>query len=347
MIKYCPVTAIVSTKNRYFTTLPNLLISIALQTVKPQRLIIYDDGEHKDLRKESLYQNIFSMLQQNGIAWNVEFGKGIGQVANHQRSIEDADTEWIWRVDDDNVVEPDCLEKLFSNVTDGVGAVGGLVLDPKFNYQTRNPLASNNIEDIYYGLNIQWYQWKGIEEVDHLYSTFIFRREAAKQIGGYCRDLSMIGHREETIFTHSLVRAGWKLLVDSSAVTWHMRDSQGGIRSGSRQEMWHQDETIFRALLDEWGVVPNEIKLCVLDCGLGDTLIFSKILPDLKKKYSNIVLAVCYPEVFQDDKDVTLISIADAQQMCDITTMNIYKYLWDHTSDGWNLETAYRKMFNV
>jgi glycosyltransferase involved in cell wall biosynthesis len=346
MIKHCPVTAIVSTKNRYFTTLPNLLISIILQTVKPNELIIYDDGDRLDLRKESVYENIFLMLAQNDISWRVEFGTGIGQVANHQRSIEDAKNEWIWRLDDDNVAAPDCLEKLFRNITDDVGAVGGLVLDPKFKYQTLNPLASSKIEDIYAGLNLQWYQWEGKEEVDHLYSTFIFRKSAAEQIDGYCKDLSMVGHREETIFTYSLKRANWKLIVDSEAVTWHMRDSQGGIRSGSRMEMWQHDEEIFRNKLYEWGVVPKNIKLCVLDSGMGDHLVFSKILPELKKKHSNVVLAVCYPEIFADDKDVTLLSIADAQQMCNIEEHNVYKWMWDH---NWSksLEDAYRGMFDA
>lgn len=342
----CPVTVIVSTKNRYFTTLPNLLISIALQTLKPETLIIYDDGDHKDLRNESVYQNIFMMLQQNGISWSVKFGEGKGQVLNHQKSIADAETEWIWRVDDDNVLEPDCLEKLFSNVTDGVGAVGGLVLDPKFNYQSLNPLASNRIEDIFKGLNIQWYRWKGKQEVDHLYSTFIFRKEAAEKIGGYCKELSMVGHREETIFTYSMKRAGWKLIVDSSAVTWHMRDSQGGIRAGSRAEMWSHDDGIFRQKLNEWGVTPTEIKLCVLDSGLGDHFVFSKVLLDMKKKYPNVVLAVCYPEVFTDHKDVILLSIADAQQMVDITEHNVYKYMWDRTWTK-SIEEAYREMYDV
>jgi len=285
-------------------------------------------------------------LQQNGISWNVEFGKGIGQVANHQASIDDVETEWIWRLDDDNVAEPTCLERLLSNVADGVGAIGGVVLDPKFNYARMNPLASNKIEDIYRGLNIQWYRGIGKKEVDHLYSTFLFRREAAKQIGGYCKELSMVGHREETMFTYAMKRAGWKLIVDSSAVTWHMRDSQGGIRSDSKMEMWAHDEEIFKNKLYEWGIVPVNIKLCVLDSGLGDHLVFSKILPDLKKKYPDIALAVCYPEIFADHKDVLILSIADAQQMLDITEHNVYKFCWDR---GWtkSLEEAYREMFDA
>jgi GT2 family glycosyltransferase len=335
------VTAIVSTKDRYFTSLPNLLVSIAMQTVKPERLIIYDDGEQRDLRSESLYQNIFLMLQQKGIAWEVAFGKRLGQVSNHQSSIKDAKTDWIWRLDDDNFPEPECLENLLKSATDGVGAVGGLVLDPKLN-QMNNSLASNKIEDIFLGLNIQWFKWEGIKEVDHLYSTFIFRKEAAKH--GYCMELSRVGHREETMFTYEMKRAGWKLLVNSSALTWHMRDQQGGIRSGNSADMWKHDEDIFLRKLNEWDVHPKIVKLVVLDSGLGDHIVFKKTLPELKTKHKNIVLAVCYPQVFKEDTDVVLISIAEAKQITNIDQFNIYKWM-DQRQWKQSLEQAYREAF--
>jgi len=344
------VTAIVSTKDRYFTALPHLLISIAMQDVRPEKLIIYDDGEHKDLRNETVYQNIFLLLQQKGISWEVAFGNRIGQVANHQKSIESVTTDLIWRLDDDNVAEPDVLENLLKHMEDPkVGAVGGLVLDPKYNYSHPNRLASNMIEDIYLGLNIQWYTGVGVKDVDHLYSTFLYRREAAKQTGGYCMELSRVGHREETLLTYSLKRAGWKVLVDSSAITWHMKAAQGGIRSDSVKEMWMHDEDVFRRKLNEWGVLTRDIKLIVLDNGIGDHLVFKKVLPAIRERYQStkIVLSCCYPEVFEDDKDVILISIADAQQMMDITGHNVYKFLWDHTDKHWDLETAYRMMYNV
>jgi len=336
------VTAIVSTKDRYFSTLPNLLISIALQTVKPDRLIIYDDGEQRDLRTDSIYQNIFTLLQQKGIPWDVKFGRRLGQVWNHQASIDDAQTEWVWRLDDDNVAEPDCLEKLLEHAKDKeVGAVGGLVLDPKFNQQY-NSLASNKIEDIFLGLNVQWFKWDGVKEVDHLYSTFIFRRSAAKH--GYCKELSKVGHREETIFTYEMKRSGWKLVVDSSAVTWHMRAQTGGIRSTDDKGLWGYDEQIFRKKLSEWKVKAREIKLIVLDSGLGDHLVFKKVLPEIKLKNKDIVLAVCYPQVFANDNDITLISIAEAQQLTNTDSYNVYKWMAErHWTQS--IEEAYRRMF--
>jgi len=335
------VTAIVSTKDRYYTSLPNLLVSIALQTVKPERLIIYDDGEQKDLRSEPLYTNIFLLLQSVGVDWEVKFGKRMGQVHNHQSSIEDVKTEWIWRLDDDNVVEANCLENLLKNIETNVGAIGGLVLDPKLN-QMNNTLASNDIEDIFLGLNIQWFKWEGVREVDHLYSTFIYRKEAAKH--GYCLDLSRVGHREETMFTYEMKRSGWKLIVDSSAVTWHMRNDNGGIRSNTSASMWQHDEEIFRKKLQEWGVNPRNIKLIVLDSGIGDHFVFKKALALIKERHKDIVLAVCYPQVFEDDKDLILISIAEARQMTNIDEHNVYRWM-DQRNWKESIEDAYLRMY--
>ena len=335
------VTAVVSTKDRYFTSLPNCLISIALQTRKPQYLIVYDDGEHKDLRNEPIYQNIFSLLSMSGIAWTVNFGEGKGQVKNHQKSLSDCQTEWIWRIDDDTVMEPDVLEKLVKHIAPGVGAVGGLVIDPKMQL-FESKLASNKIEDIYLGMNAQWFKKSNTDDVDHLYSTFIYRKKASSH--GYCMELSRVGHREETMFTYEMKRNGWKLIIDPTAVTWHLRNPLGGIRSDSDQSMWAHDEQIFAKKMAQWGVRPRETKLCVLDSGFGDHLVFKAVLPDIKKKYKEVVVANCYNEVFSDDKDIKMVSIAEANMTANVEELNIYKFMWDHNWQD-SLEKAYRKMY--
>lgn len=339
------VTATISTKNRYFTSLPNCLISIANQTVVPDKVIIFDDGEHKDLRNEEIYKNIFSCFRDKGIEWTVVFAEGKGQVKNHQKALEIVETDFIWRLDDDNVAEANVLEELLKCMgTKEVGAVGGLVLDPKFELK-ESKLASNKIEDIYLGMNLQWFKqpFKDILDAEHIYSTFLFRKEAAKH--GYNMELSPKGHREETLFTYEMKRNGWRLLIDPTVITWHFRNSQGGIRSGSNDAfLFEHDEKIFAKKLQEWGVIPNYSKLVVLDCGLGDSCVFAKILPDMKKKHKKIIIANCYQELFEDDESTTTISIAEAQMMCDITNFNIYKNMID-----WNwadsLENAFRKLY--
>jgi len=334
------VTAVISTKNRYFSTLPHVLMGIINQTVQPDRVIIYDDSDEvKDLRKEDFYKNIFSIL---GSRWELTFGAKKGQVLNHQKSLEDSKTDYIWRLDDDNIPEANVLEVLLKNMTDGMGAVGGLVIDPKTNFYS-HPLASNKIEDIYLGLNVQWFKDTKKQEVDHLYSSFLYRREAAKQVGGYCTELSPVGHREETILTYSMKKAGWKLIVDPMALTWHFRESTGGIRSYENNWLWEHDEKIFSRKIQEWEIKLNNLKLVVLDAGLGDHLVFKKILPEVLSKYEKVAFAVCYPEVFEDD-NITLLSINQAKMMLNIDDLNIYKFCIDHQWTK-SLEEAYRELY--
>jgi predicted phosphatase len=213
------VTAYVSSKDRYFTTLPTCIMSIINQTVKPQKFVLFLDGEKIDLRNNELYLGLFKLLDYYKIEWEVIFGEGKGQVLNHQKIIEIAKTEWIWRVDDDCFPETNVLETLFRYV-DHIGAIAGLVIDPN-NIKLLPDDVDGKIENIYNGQNVQWYLHKDdfCIEVDHLYSTFLYRKSAAKH--GYCSELSPVGHREETIFTHQMKRNGFKLLVNPKCITWH------------------------------------------------------------------------------------------------------------------------------
>lgn len=338
------VTAYVSTRNRYYTTLPACLISIATQSRKPKEVFIFDDGDRLDLRNIPIYKNIFAMFDQNGIKWHVVFGEGKGQVLNHQKALGLATTEWLWRLDDDNVAEKDALEKMLAVAGDDVGAVGGLVLHPT-HMSNVSDLASNAIEDVYLGLNIQWYRFEGVKEVDHLYSTFIFRREAGSH--GYCKELSPVGHHEETMFTYQMKMRGWKLLVTPEAVTWHLREGTGGIRSYTDHSLWDGDMKVFAKKLKEWGVRIADYKFIVLDNGIGDHFAFKKALKEIKEKFKEckFVLAVCYPEVFYDDHDLHLISINSAKNYFgNLDSFNIYKWMWDNNWDK-SMVDAFRKMY--
>lgn len=345
--KNIDVTVVISTKDRYFDTLPLCLSSIINQTLKPKKFILFDDGEQKDLREEHLYQNIFSHLDTNGIEWEVAFGSREGQVKNHQKSIEMAKTDWIWRIDDDEIAEPNVLEMLVSNISDSVGAVAGLVIDPKnVSFYSESKNLHNKIEDAIDSANVQWYKHKSMKiiNVEHLYSSFIFRKEAASH--GYCLELSPVGHREETIFTYEMKRQGWDLLVDPRAITWHYRSSQGGIRSYDDSQLWEHDDEIFRHKLDIWNKNIDKKKLIILDSGLGDHTAFAMVLPEILKKYPNLILGVCYPEVFEKF-DIELISISEAKLICNKENdelNNVYQWMWNRKWNR-NMVEAYREMF--
>lgn len=115
-------------------------------------------------------------------------------------------------------------------------------------------------------------------------------------------------------------------------------------RMTDHEMFWH-DEQIFSRKLKEWGVEPIQYKTIVLNCGLGDHLIFAKVLPEIKAKYKHLILGVCYNEVFSDDKDIKLTSIAEANMIANPDEHNVYKLLWDNSHTLMNLEEAYRRMY--
>lgn len=322
--------------------------AICQQTRPPEKFVLFEDGEHKDLRGISPYVHLLPLLERRGIQWYVIFGQGKGQVLNHQLALDQAETEFVWRLDDDNAPEPGCLEKLLEVAQDpAVGAVAGLVHDPKA-VSRRPSFITGKIEDILSPFNIQWYEWSGkAEEVDHLYSTFLYRTAAGRKAGGYSKLLSPVGHREETMFSHQIKRAGYKLLVTPDALTWHFRESTGGIRSYTDGSLWAKDEEVFRAKLSEWGVNLREYLCVVLNSGLGDHFIFKSIIPDLLKKHTGkrIIIANCYPDVFKGVEGVEMASIADAiAAFGNLDQWDIYVYAAKH---NWKRPFAdcYRSMY--
>jgi GT2 family glycosyltransferase len=345
------VTATVSTKGRFFTTLPLVITSLCNQTLKPGRFIIYNDNDtFEDLRENEIYKNLFTLMNRVGIQWEVNPGHRKGQIHNHQQALQDVTSEWIWRLDDDNIMEPNTLSDLllYGESDSSIGAVGPLILDPKNRFS--NKVASNKIEDIFLGLNIQWCDTDlhSYIEVDHLQgSTFLFRKKAGTH--GYDLNLSRVGHREETIFTYEMKRAGWKLKVLTEVKTWHMRFGAGGIRSTNQVEMFDKDEQIFKNYINnKWKIKCAQVVPIPLDSGLGDHFAFRMALPEIKKKHrgKRIIIGACYPDVFKGEEGVEIISLAEISALINIEHCNIYGWM-DRVNWKESLTKAYKTFYTT
>lgn len=349
------VAAELSSKGRYFSTLPQVLIAIAMQNRVPDELHIFDDNLEKDrvdLRQVELYKDIFSLIQSKGIQWFVHFGKGIGQVPNHNDALTKTECDYIWRLDDDNYPEPNVLEVLLKAFDDPlVGASSCKIWKPSNPMGAKSAYVQNKIVPGLTHTPAEWFEFSEfIDSAEHLYSTYLFDRKVAIAAGGYPDYLSPVGHREESIFSHRIYRAGYKLVISPDAITWHYHNPEGGIRSYSDTKLWHMDEEQFQNQLKEWGYLSKkELKIC-LDNGIGDHYIFKMILPEIKEKYPDykLVIAVCYPDIFEDvlDKyDMDMISIADGKKLfVDIDRFNVYKMMDDTKWQG-SLKDAFRKMY--
>ena len=108
-----------------------------------------------------------------------------------------------------------------------------------------------------------------------------------------------------------------------------MKNKHGGIRT-EQYSLFEHDEHIFRNIL---GLKDRTI--VVLDCGLGDHIVFKKVLADIE----NPIVFSCWPEIIPGR------SIAEAvYTLGDIDRFNIYAKM-----DKWNwtgsLEDAFRKLY--
>lgn len=311
-----------ATRGRYDSTLPLVLWAIANQTRLPDKLVIFDDNDQpEDLRGKNAYDHIFKILFFKGVAWEVVFAPKKGQHHIHQLA-NTSGFEWVWRVDDDCIPEPNVLENLSNYILPSVGAIGGAILTGSI-----APVeATGRIENIDSEPNIQWGEIKRLQRVDHLHCSFLYRAGVAD----YHLGLSRVAHREETLFTYELKQKGYDLFVVPNANSWHLKNPAGGIRSEDKAEMFAHDEWIFRNFMDR-----RDKTIVVLDCGMGDHIVFSHVLPEVK----NPEIYTCYPDIVPGK------SIAEAYNLFgDLGKFNIYGKMaqW-----GWkdSLENAYRKMY--
>ena len=344
------VIATVSTKNRTDTTLPLVITSILCSTYKPCKLIVYDDNDVlKDPRENEIYKNLLQGLINSGIMWYWIPGQRKGQIHNHEHARVSNKEEFIWRIDDDNILPANVLQTLYKAITadSTIGAVGPSILDPKNIFSTK--IASNTIADVFLGVNIQWNftDKLSIVEVEHLQgSNFLYRKQAAEH--GFNLELSRVGHREETLFTYEMFRNGWKLLAVCGLNTWHMRYGAGGIRSHNEKALFDHDEKIFYKKLKEWNIKTNLYKFIFLDSGRGDHYAFKRVLPDIVKKHNNkkIIIGACYEDAFWDIdiKNIAIVGLGDIRGHIDPDQHNIYKFMADNKFKG-SLSEAYKKMY--
>jgi len=298
--------------------------AIINQTKKVDKLIIFDDtDEPKDVREVQMYQYLFDILLHKGILWEWVFALKKGQHHIHDMA-NTKGYEFVWRVDDDCIPEPNVLETLYSHMADTVGAVGGSILTPPFAPVTD---ATGKIENIYNEPNIQWDYIKEVKPIDHLHCSFLYR--AGKH--DYNLGLSRVAHREETLFTYGLKQKGYEILVVPNAVSWHMKNKQGGIRP-ENHTLFEHDEHIFQNIINF-----KDKTIVVLDNGLGDHIVFKHVLPYIK----NPVIFSCYPDIIPGR------SIQEAKDLFgSIEQWSVYRKM-----DEWNwtasLLTAYQKLYGI
>lgn len=197
------------------------IMSVITQTRKPDHLRIYDDNDSpKDLREIQTYQVLFQILNEKKISWDVVFGAKKGQSHNHQMANKSG-FDWVFRLDDDCVAEPNVLENFVSQIKDDVGAIGCSILTPPLGDSNNKSSSIDNL----YAQNKQWFILDKSEEVDHLHCSYLYRAG----IEDFNLNLSPRCFREETMHSYGIKLKGYRVII-TPGIIWHFKGS-GGIRS--------------------------------------------------------------------------------------------------------------------
>lgn len=252
----------------------SLLTSLLSQTFKDWDVIIQCDDADESMPHDHQIMTLMHRCLHEGHGWRIIRSHRQGPHIAHDRSLQMAKDDprykykLMCRIDDDIYVKPDYLEKLFATFLEDqnceIAAVSGVYPNPA--RSDSEQMAPQGFEsDIHYAGKIEPNEpWPYIcvypagtkpRPVEHLYSSFMFRVEAAVAIGGYCRKFSQIGHREESDFSYRFHLGGWKQYIQPEAIGYHYCAPSGGIRSQNITEKntcAENDNRIYVRRLEKW-----------------------------------------------------------------------------------------------
>lgn len=356
------VTVGIPTKDRY-SRLSLLLWTLLDQSFKDWDLLIIDDSEdRKDIREIPVFQHILRRLDKEGHQWKVFFGRKKGPHWSHDQIVNSVETEFLMRIDDDCCFHIDCLKYLIEAWNElllqghKIGGIGPIVLDPSIPSELEFlPVGFLSFKKFQgkvdsTGWNDGSQQWRRhpddkIQNVEHIHSSFLYRVEDAKNIGGYDLEYDLPGHREETDFTLRLHRNGFKNFVAPKALIWHLRDPQGGIRTFNQTELWENCQKHFVKKFNF--KAGNTEKIFKIGGGLGDHICATPLIRSLKKLSDKVSILAIYPYIFQGNENIDeLIFLGDEKNYEKIETAEVYRFGFDNSFGG-KVSEAWCKAANV
>jgi glycosyltransferase involved in cell wall biosynthesis len=235
------------------------MLSVINQTLLPYEIILVDDNEKKEFYDIEIFKIILKLMKLKNIKFSYYHGESKGQVYAQQIALDNCETDWLYKIDDDNILEYNVLELLSNSVNEKTGAISGLIFccEQDKNRLSEETIIFNDLSNIFSHFNIQFCggQDKSIKKCEHLYSNYLFN---TKLIKTYSLEFSPAGHREDTVFTHSIFRKGYELLVNPMAITYHVNNKTGGNNIYMFDSIVKNEE-LFITKLEEWNYIPEKI----------------------------------------------------------------------------------------
>lgn len=252
------ITVLIPTYNRYDSVLPLSLMSIVNQSRLPDRVILIDDSPIKKFYEYPTLKLIIKLFKEKSIEFDYFYGSSKGMCPALQMGLDDIEDGWVLKMDDDHILEYNVIELLEKNIKHNVGVISGMIIEKRNNFifkPTSIEGVYNKIENIYTESSVQVVQnqTNELKKVEHIYSFYFFDRKLGED---YPIELQPSGNREDTIFTHTIYRKGYDLIVDPSIKIHHLTTTKADILYEKKNLEW-----FFIKKLREWGVIPEKIQV--------------------------------------------------------------------------------------
>lgn len=249
----------VATKDRH-SEIACLLVSLRTQTFQDWDLVLLDESQTPlELHVPTMF--LLNRLKQEGHHINYvrnDKSRGVCNARNLCIENDPFNNEYICRLDDDVVIDPDYLEKLVNVIKSGYDIASGitplmnqaeLVRDMERLKGKVNGLDFNDVGDITYygddcGMSYDTDEKYCIAPADHFRSCAMYKSEIHDHFK-YETNLSPVGFREESFFSLRARWLGYKIGVDLSAKAWHFVTPSGGCRFDNYPDLVRQDNETF------------------------------------------------------------------------------------------------------
>ncbi len=250
------ITIHVATRNRH-TELALLIQSLRTQTYTAWDIVIIDESKLMITASHVLTHLINRIKLENHCVkiYHNPSPSGVCDARNLAIKHDYFNNDYICRLDDDVIIEPDYLEKLVNVINEGYDIASGVTplvgtIEFKRSIKHISPIINKKILDdegniTYYGDDCGYsYNEHAILPAHEFRSNALMKKEVADKIK-YPRNLSPVGFREECFYSFKSQIAGFNIGVDTQAIAYHLVSPAGGCRFPDYADKVNSDHTYF------------------------------------------------------------------------------------------------------
>ena len=241
------IAIMICTKDRP-TEVAMLLQSLRTQTYQNWDIFIHDDRSGAPLTQHHFFNCIISQLKlENHLIkmWRNNIPLGVTRLRQItvDKILEYKEYDAILRLDDDNLLNPDYIQRLVDCLNDGWDIASGLVptcgapfikRDTSFVKPFISDIKLNDKgEIIFFGDDCGMeYLQKEVIPSPNFRSMALIKRKVHEKVK-YEDNLGFCSFREEQFFSFKALLEGFKCCVDTGAIAYHMNTPSGGERTNS------------------------------------------------------------------------------------------------------------------